>query len=556
MSNSDYTDEEVLAALGGVKSTVKSYLPDYGNMTPVNIAKDIVGGVGFETPASMITGGAMASLGGLGGLLSGISGNLNNKSQDEKITKASNIINDTANMAYQPTSVTGKYIQQGIGKGMDWANSKVGMLGNYIDTSLGGSGLAGEAIGQATIPIAATLYGGVKSIKSASKIPEIKSSMQLAEQDPYLVINKAIKKAGNDIGLIAPSETGPKRIASDLSHSNDHLSLQNSEVATGKLANQVGIKSGAISDSDIVARQAELGNSYNAVRNALPPKIDIDTNFMVKTNELLIPLEEKFAQDPKTFGGYKDSIQLLKHQINQGSLTPQILMDKIATLRKDASNYFSKKDASPTELNLGKTNFELANLYEDLVESKLLTKTALLNSFRKARTQLSQIHIIEQARKADGLIDLQKLSSVVGRYADNKKLVTGNLKTVSDFANTFKETTKPIEKASFNTQNRWENMSAIGGIVGAPATGGWSLLATLPTALRTVIPPLAKKGLMQNSVPSYTIPAIRKGMTGVAQGLIPTQTFGANISKNSKEPINSNKYSDEELLNMINGVNQ
>lgn len=545
MSDNDYTDEEVLAALEGNKS-------NYSGMSPFKVTKDVIGGI-IETPISMATGGAMASLGGLGGLFSGVGGYLDNKSQAEKVAKASSIINDTASMAYQPKSVTGKYIQEGIGNAMDWANNKVGMLGSSIDESLGGSGLIGQSIGESAIPIAATVYGGVKSVKSASKIPQIKTNMKLAEQDPYLVINKSIKKAGNDIGLIAPAETGGKRVLSDLSHSNDHLSLQNAEVSTGRLAKQVGIKSGAISDADVVARQAELGNSYNAVRNALPPKIDIDNNFMVKTNELLMPLEEKFAQDPKTFGGYKSSIQLLKHQINQGSLTPQILMDKIATLRKDASNYFKKKDASPTELNLGKTNFELANLYEDLVESKLLTKTALLDSFRKARTQLSQIHIIEQARKADGLIDPQKLASVVGRYADNKKLVTGDLKTISDFANTFKETTKPIEKASFNTQNRWESMSAVGGILGAPATGGWSLVATLPTALRGTMPPLAKKGYLQNSLPSYTIPSITKGMTGVTQGLIPAQTFGTNISKNSTTPINGNQYSDEELLNMING---
>ena len=174
----------------------------------------------------------------------------------------------------------------------------------------------------------------------------------------------------------------------------------------------------------------------------------------------------------------------------------------------------------------------MANVYEDLIEGTLLNKKSILDKFRDSRKQLAQIHVIDSARMADGLLDLQKLSSVVGKYGADKRMATGNIKTVADFANTFKTVTKPIEKSSFATPSRWELLMAGGGLGGASATGGASLMLATPTLARMTMPYLAEKGMLQGVKPNYTLNPARKYIPELAGKSTLETAFSPYIEEN------------------------
>lgn len=548
MANEDYTNEE-LAALAGV--TIKDE-----PMSAFDMAKDFGRGV-LETPIALGSGIGMSALGGLKGYKSLFDSYLQGIPENERMAKAADIVNDTTSRAYQPKTHTGQFMQMLSAEPIRWGSEKLGQAGEYVG-SLFGKGLEGEAIGQASLPIAMTLYGGKQTLDSARSVPSIQKDLVIKNKDPYLFEQRNIKKAGNDIGLIAPAESGVKKTLSNFADANNVLSLKNTETATGRLAEQVGMKKGAILDSDISNRIYELTRAYDKVEKTLPTDIKIPTPFKAKVNELLLPMKERIAQDPQAFAGYDGAIKLLEQQLNQEKITPSILMDKIKKLRSDARNYNKNPSGKPIETDLADASIKLANIYEDLVESELGNKTMLLDNFRKARTQLSQIHIIDQARKADGLVDMQKLAGVVGKYGADKKMVTGDLKTIADFANTFRDVSKPIEQAGLQKISRWEAMADIGAVGAAVPTGGLSMLATIPTISRAVIPSLATKGHMQSSPPSYLLPAIGKASKQAARGLVPIANIGADISIKSRnrDKIDSSLYSDEELLNIINSQGQ
>jgi hypothetical protein len=530
-----WSDADVVASRKPLASVKNASKP----MSPLQKAADFGAGL-LEVPAAMLTGTAADIYGGLKGGASLLTGKGTTR---QNLETAVEDINKSKGLAYQPRTETGKYITGKIGGALDYANEKLGMLGGYIGESINGEQgrNVGEEVGKVALPLAGTAFGGSSLLKSAGKVQASKAQLQ-AQVDPYLDIQKGIKKAGNDIGLIAPAESGFKRTVSKFGGADAVLSFKNTEVATGKLAEQIGMKAGAISDNALSARIGELTQDYANVQKTLPPKVMITPQFKADVDRILIPMKERFAQDPEAFSGYAGSIKLLEQQLRQTDITPSILMDKIKKLRSDARTAYKKTDLSTVEKDLAASSIDLANMYEDLVEAQLGNKTALLNKFRDSRTKLSQINIIDQARKADGLIDLQKLSGVVGKYAANKKMVTGNLKTIADFSNTYKTVTQPTEQSKFGTIGRFEGAVDTGALVGAMPSGGLSLLALTPTVSRAVVPSMAKRGWLQTQPPSYTGTALRQNAGNIAQGAVPLST--------------NSMLNEEDMRNFIEGNNQ
>lgn len=420
-------------------------------------------------------------------------------------------------MTYQPRTAGGQFIAQNI----------LAPVGGAIEAGaekiVGATGLEGPlASGAKEALLQGTGFLGVKgapAIGSSLKAANEAKLLALKEQAANDAIRNRIRQEGKKIGLIAPAEGGVKETLSKIGGVEPHLSLKNREIATNAIASDVGLKKGAITDTDIANRVSALSKNYTNIEKALPPTVAINTEFLNSVNQLLTPMKAKFAQDPRAFSGYSEAISLLEQQLKQKDIDPAILMDKIQQLRSDARTFDKNPSGDPVKRDLADTSYKLANVYEDLIENSLSGKKTLLDKFRESRKQLAQLHILDAARLDDGLLDLQKLGSIVGKYGADKKMVTGNIDTVAKFANTFKNVTKPVtSKAQFQTPSRWETLMALGSIPAAAATGNvLPLLGATPMVARATMPTLAERGMLQGAVPNYNLSGVRRVSPYAAQ---------------------------------------
>lgn len=430
-------------------------------------------------------------------------------------------------LTYSPRTQGGQFV----------SNKILAPIGNVVEGVAGNvaSSVTDNPIAQSGVKETLLQGLGLAGVKYAPKASasirdaNIAKAAELSAKAKSQTSLNAIRKSGQDIGLIAPAEGSVKELVSNLGAVNPHLSLKNRMTITDRLGTEVGLPSGAITDANVLTRVKELTSRYKAVESALGSEVPVTPKFTTEISNLLAPMQEMFSQDPVAFSALAKPIELLQQQLtSSGPIKPSIAMSKIRQLRNDARQLAKDTSGDPMKAEMASTNLKLANMYEDLIEGSLneSNKTGLLESFRDARKKLSQIHLIDSARMADGLIDPQKFASEVGRYAGKKKFVTGDFKTIADFANTFGNVTKPITESQLPSASRWELLAATGGLGLSGPTGGASAIGALPMAVRTLGPIAAKRGMLQGGVPSYTLPISKQ----VANVVAPSGMLGTVLS--------------------------
>lgn len=433
-------------------------------------------------------------------------------------------------LTYQPRTEGGQFVSQNI----------LAPIGGAIESGAealtsplsGGSDIAASGLKEAALQGVGFLgVKGAPKVAAGIKEANLAKQAMLKEQKATNLLRDRVRYEGQKIGLIAPAEGAAKETLSKIGGADATISMKNRSTITNKLSEEVGLNKGAISDADITKRINELSSDYSIVEKALGKEVNITPKFKTEVDNMLQSMKNKYQENPSVFKGYEGAINTLEQQLALNKLTPSTLMDSIKKLRENARNIDKNPSASIMEIDLAKTNYKLAGLYEDMIEQSLGNKKALLEKFRDSRTKLSKLHVIDSSRMTDGLIDPQKLASVVGKYGDSKRMVSGNLKIAADFANTFKNVTKPITRSELPTASRWEAMMALGAGAGIPASGGASLLLAAPMAARTVAPMLGERGLLQGKVPSYDISAMRRIAPQAAQ----TGMLGAAFSPYVKE---------------------
>lgn len=421
-------------------------------------------------------------------------------------------------LTYQPRTAGGQAVAQNV----------LAPIGGVIES--GAQGIAGAVtdnpIAQAGIKEAALQGLGFLGVKGAPKAAaaleagNAARATELATRAANESLRNQIRKQGQAMGLVAPAESLASETATRIGGADAAISIKNRNVITNKLAEDVGLPKGAISDADITARSKELGKNYKAVETALGGNVTVSPKFQAEVQSLLQPMEAKFAQDSTAFASLREPIQLLQSQLQTPDIAPNILLAKIRQLRSDARALAKDTTGDPGKAERAMVNSKLASLYEDMVDESLKQsgKSGVLEAFRDARKKLSQIDIIDASRMSDGLVDPQRLAALVGRYGKDKRFVTGNLETAANFANTFKNVTKPVTKADLPTASRWELIAGATSLGAAPATGGASLLGATPLLARAIVPTLAERGMLQGKLPSYQLSRARKMLPNAVQG--------------------------------------
>jgi hypothetical protein len=194
---------------------------------------------------------------------------------------------------------------------------------------------------------------------------------------------------------------------------------------------------------------------------------------------------------PKTLPGTKnaDVSELIDALKVQQSFDAQETINTLKQLRFDG--FANKAQMDPTKKALGNAQISIAKEMESLIERNLekLGQPELLKNFRDSRQLLAKVHTVDKAlNKESGNID----ASVLKRALEKGKPLSGELKTIAEFASRFPKASQSVERMGSLPQTSPLDWAASGAI----AAGTANPMGLLGVAAR----PLARGAALSSPV--------------------------------------------------------
>lgn len=282
--------------------------------------------------------------------------------------------------------------------------------------------------------------------KPAQTVLAAKESMfpsQLAKQQELNAVRDATLRAAQQEGYaVTPGSVSPtgKNIISERMAGKTHLeqlaSVQNQTV-TDKLARRAaGLPENAPLTSTTMQdiRKAEYTKGYEPVKQI--GEIKTDPAFL----DDLISVESKYAGAGTSFPGAvpEDVTRLIKN-FTVDKFTSKDAIEVTRTLRDQAKGNFRKGDDA-----LAKAQIDISNALENQIERSLAASdnanaADILEQFRLSRQRMAVSHTIEDAiKEGSGSVIASKLA----RDIQSGKYVSGDIKTIAEFANVFPRVTQ------------------------------------------------------------------------------------------------------------------
>jgi hypothetical protein len=277
-----------------------------------------------------------------------------------------------------------------------------------------------------------------KPAQAALAAKESMFPSQLSKQQELNAVRDATLRAAQQEGYVAtPGSVSPtgKNIISERMAGKTHLeqlaSVQNQTV-TDKLARRAaGLPETAPLTSATMQdiRKAEYAKGYEPIKQI--GEIKTDPVFL----DDLISVESKYAGAGASFPGAvpEDVTKLIKN-FSVDKFNSKDAIEVTRTLREQAKGNFRKGDDA-----LAKAQIDVSNALENQIERSLAAsnnaKAAdILEQFRLSRQRMAVSHTIEDAIKEGGG---SVIASKLARDIQSGKYVSGDIKTIAEFANVF-----------------------------------------------------------------------------------------------------------------------
>jgi hypothetical protein len=282
-----------------------------------------------------------------------------------------------------------------------------------------------------------------KPAQAALAVKEKFLPSQLSKEQELNAVRDATLRAAQQEGyVVTPGSVSPtgKNIISERMAGKTHLeqlaSVQNQAV-TDKLARRAaGLPENAPLTSATMQdiRKAEYTKGYEPIKQI--GEIKTDPAFL----DDLISVESKYAGAGASFPGAvpEDVTRLIKN-FTVDKFNSKDALEVTRTLREQARGNFRKGDDA-----LAKAQIDVSNALENQIERSLAAsnnaKAAdMLEQFRLSRQRMAISHTIEDAiKEGSGTVIAAKLA----RDIQSGKYVSGDVKTIAEFANVFPRVTQ------------------------------------------------------------------------------------------------------------------
>ena len=260
----------------------------------------------------------------------------------------------------------------------------------------------------------------------------------LAKQQELNAVRDATLRAGQGEGyVVTPGSVSPtgKNIISERMAGKMHLeqlaSVQNQAVTDRLSRRAVGISDTAPLTSTTMQdiRKAEYAKGYEPIKQI--GEIKTDPAFL----DDLISVESKYAGASASFpGAVPENVTKLIKNFTVDKFNSKDAIEVTRTLRDEAKGNFRKGEDA-----LAKAQIDVSNALENQIERSLTAsnnaKAAdILERFRLSRQRMAVSHTIEDAIKEGGG---SVIASKLARDIQSGKYVSGDVKTIAEFANVF-----------------------------------------------------------------------------------------------------------------------
>ena len=336
----------------------------------------------------------------------------------------------------------------------DWEKIKRTMaedpIGAISDLSLlfsGGAGAASKA-GMAKTAGALTTAASVTNpinalVKPVEMMAKSKNAMLQSQKEANAVRDANVLAAQREGFVVTPGSLTPtganvvkERIAGK-THLEQLASIKNQQMADKVARRAVGLpeNSPLTPESMKDIRATEYAKGYEPVKNL--GNIVADTVYL----DDLANIQSKYTGPSKSFPeAVPDEVGKLISRYQVEKFDAADAVDVIKNLREQASGNFRKGENA-----LAKSQLDISTALEGQIARNLEASgdpklANLLEQFKASRQRMAISHTIEDAiRVGSGSVDAKKL----GRDIQNDKFMTGDLKTIAEFANTFPRVNVP-----------------------------------------------------------------------------------------------------------------
>jgi len=379
------------------------------------------------------------------------------------------------------------------------AEDPVGAISDLSTLFSGGGALASKAGLVKTAAGLNTMAAVTNPLNAVTKPVEMYAKSKnalLQTQKGANTVRDANLLAAQELGFVAtPGSLSPtganivkERIAGK-THLEQLGSINNQQMADKVARKAVGLSEGADLTPEAMKsiREVEYNKGYAPLKklgNIVADDVYIDD---------LANIESKYTGPSKSFPeAVPDEVGKLisKYTVNRFDAADAV--DVVKNLREQASANFRKGENA-----LAKSQLDISTALEGQIARTLETSgdpklAGLLEQFKASRQRMAISHTVEDAiRVGSGSVDAKKL----GRDIQNDKFMTGDLKTVAEFANTFPRVNVPPSMIG---------TPGAGGVFGRSlsglAAGGATQLLTKDPALSiamTAAPELLSAGMRQ-----------------------------------------------------------
>ena len=445
----DASDAEVSQIISATVPTAAPSAPSFLDRLTSNPLVRGVNGIA-EAGANLVTGMGSSAVGGINGLNTLLGGG--------SLDDATKRIQETQQKyTYQPRTAEGVTSAHIAAAPLELA----GNVGKYVGGNAGealGNRDAGEAIGESTPAVLATLLGGRAALKAAPQ-PTVTGA-----SDPYIQA-KLLREAGNDsmrldsiakakdagltINPTAVQKTFTNKTASALVGDTDLNRVafeKNSPIMNRMIKEDIGVPDGAPLSSDVLnARINEAAAPYNEIRKV--PKFTPDEQFSTDINAM----NDLSSNSPAVQEFLKQNAPKLQEEVQkmaEDGFNGNDVVTLMQKFRKEANSTLSRVNSNNPpgveDLALANAKSTAAKSNEGKVERNLTAMDEtnpgqgyadLANRFREGRATIAKIKTVEPFIDGNGNF----VPTKAFRMGKNNTAYTGNLRTLADVSGSFPE---------------------------------------------------------------------------------------------------------------------
>jgi hypothetical protein len=427
------------------------------------------------------------------------------------------------------------------------AEDPVGAMGDISLLFSGGAGAASK-VGLAKTAGALTTAASATNplnvvVKPVEMMAKPKNALLQAQKEANATRDANVLAAQREGFVVTPGSLTPvganvvkERIAGK-TYLEQLMSINNQQMADKVARRAVGLAENSALTPEAMKgiRATEYTKGYEPIKKL--GNIAADNVYL----DDLINIESKYTGPSKSFPeAVPDEVGKLITKYTVDRFDAADAVDVIKNLREQASGNFRKGENA-----LAKSQLDISTALEGQIARTLEASgdpklANLLEQFKASRQRMAISHTIEDAiRVGSGSVDAKKL----GRDIQNDKFMTGDLKTIAEFANTFPRVNVPPSMIGTPGAGAVLNRSlssAAGGGLGYLASSGDPLVSMAAMAAPELISAGMRQYMMSKMGQKNILPKYDK-YKNLAEGLSDESVRNALIGMQAGGVIRENK---------------